>query len=326
MAEEALSRHRGTRHAYIRHVSNAEREILDILQNFEPQNEESVTVLESLRDGLTDKLVKIKAIDDSILALLDQKESEKELDDIIPRDDKVRLTLTKLERNFKKLIESSLVHSSSISNGHKQNDVKFARQKLSSKSSTEMSQIGLAFGTRYDSAIHPKQNISDIDKFMNLKSCLCDSTNSVISGLTLTSENYKEAIDLLRQRSANPQVLISAHMKKFVSLNNVKIVHDVKGLRKLFDTVESSIRNLKTLKVELNLYGSLLVPLLNAKLPKELSLQIARNFEDDVWPLEDMMKVLKNEIQAKERLLPVGTSFDLLILTGKNCVLFNSVR
>ena len=115
-------------------------------------------------------------------------------------------------------------------------------------------------------------------------------------------------------------------MKKFVSLNNVKSVHDVKGLRKLFDTVESSIRNLKTLKVELNLYGSLLVPLLNAKLPKELSLQIARNFEDDVWPLEDMMKVLKNEIQAKERLLPVGTSFDLLILTGKNCVLFNSVR
>ena len=326
MAEEALSRHRGTRHAYIRHVSNAERKILDILQNFEPQNEESVTVLESLRDGLTDKLVKIKAIDDSILALLDQKESEKELDDIITRDDKLRLTLTKLERNFTRLIESSLVHSSSISNGHKQNDVKFACQNLPSKSSTGMSQIGLAFGTRYDSAIHPKQNISDIDKFTNLKSCLCDSTNSVISGLTLTSENYKEAIDLLRQRYANPQVLISAHMKKFVSLNNVKIVHDVKGLRKLFDTVESSIRNLKTLKVELNLYGSLLVTLLNAKLPKELSLQIARNFEDDVWPLEDMMKVLKNEIQAKERSLPVGTSFDLLILTGKNCVLFNSVR
>ena len=81
MAEEALSRHRGTRQVYIRHVSNAEREILDILQNFEPENEESVTVLESLRDGLADKLVKIKAIDESILALLDQNESKKELND-----------------------------------------------------------------------------------------------------------------------------------------------------------------------------------------------------------------------------------------------------
>ena len=102
MAEEAPGRYRGTRQIYIRHVSNAEREILDILQNFEPENEESVIVLESLRDGLTEKLAKIKAIDDSILALIYQKESEKELDDMISRDDKVRLTLTKLERNLKK--------------------------------------------------------------------------------------------------------------------------------------------------------------------------------------------------------------------------------
>ena len=107
-----------------------------------------------------------------------------------------------------------------------------------------------SFWDQYDSAIHQKQNISDIDKFTYLKSFLRDSADSVISGLTLTSENYKEAIDLLRQRYPNPQVLTSAHMKKFVSLNNVKSFHDVKGLRKLFDTVESSIRNLKTLKVE----------------------------------------------------------------------------
>ena len=97
MAEEALGRHRETHQFYIRHVSNAECEILDILQNFELENEESVTVLESLRDGFTNKLVKIKAIDDSILALLDWKESEKELDDIITRDDTLRLTLIKLE-------------------------------------------------------------------------------------------------------------------------------------------------------------------------------------------------------------------------------------
>ena len=88
-------------------------------------------------------------------------------------------------------------------------------------------------------------------------------------------------------------------MKKFLSLNNVKSVHDVKGLRKLFDTVESSIRNLKTLNREVNSYGSLLVPLLNATLPRELSLQIARKFEDDVCPLEDMMKVLKTKFKQR---------------------------
>ena len=55
----------------------------------------------------------------------------------------------------------------------------------------------------------------------------------------------------------------------------------------------------------------MLVLLLNAKLAKELSLQIARNFEGDSWVLEDMMRVLKNHIQAKERSLSVGTSFNL---------------
>ena len=67
----------------IRCFSNAKCRILEVLQNFEPENEESETVLELLRAWLTDKSDKIKAINDSILTLLDQNELEKELDDII---------------------------------------------------------------------------------------------------------------------------------------------------------------------------------------------------------------------------------------------------
>ena len=164
MSKEALGRHRGTLQVYIRHVTNAEREMLDILQNFEPENEESVTVLESLRDGITDKLVKTKAIEDSILALLDQKESEKELDDIITWEDKQNLS--KLERNLKKLnIGSSSFHSSSISNGHNQNDVKIRFPKLAIKKFNGDVTYWTSFWDQYDSAIHQKQNISEIDKF-----------------------------------------------------------------------------------------------------------------------------------------------------------------
>ena len=53
------------------------------------------------------------------------------MDDIITRDDKLRLTLTKLEQNFKKAnIRSSLVHYSPISNGDDQNNVKVRLPKL----------------------------------------------------------------------------------------------------------------------------------------------------------------------------------------------------
>ena len=70
------------------------------------------------------------------------------MDDIITRDDKLQLTLTKLEQNFKKLILGHLqfiLHQFQI--GIIKMMLKFACQNLQSKSSTGMSQIGLAFGT-----------------------------------------------------------------------------------------------------------------------------------------------------------------------------------
>ena len=45
--------------------------------------------------------------------------------------------------------------------------------------------------------------------------------------------------------------LISNYVKKLVSLNNVKSVHDIKGLRKLFQNAEFSMENSQTLKVNL---------------------------------------------------------------------------
>ena len=167
MAEEALDTHRKTRHVHIRHVSIAEREILDILQNFEPEKEESVIVLESLRDECTDKLVKIKAIDDSVLALLDQKESEKELDDIIAQDDKRRLTL----RNeiYKRLIlghHQFIHHQFQI--GITKIMLNFATQNLPSKRSTGMSQISLAFGTSMTLLFTKKKILVIL-----ISSCIC---------------------------------------------------------------------------------------------------------------------------------------------------------
>ena len=59
-------------------------------------------------------------------------------------------------------------------------------------------------------------------------------------------------------------------MQKFVSVLSVKNQNDAVGLRKLFDQVESSVRNLRLLKVEKNSYGSLLASLLNEKLVNDM--------------------------------------------------------
>ena len=47
-------------------------------------------------------------------------------------------------------------------------------------------------------------------------------------------------------------------MQQFVSLPVIKSVNGVKGLRKRYEKVESSVRNLKTLGVDPSSYGNLL--------------------------------------------------------------------
>ena len=105
-------------------------------------------------------------------------------------------------------IGSSSVHYSPVSNGYNQNDVKVRLPNFTINNLNGDVANWPSFWDHYDSAIHQKQIISGIDKFTYLKSYLFDSAYTVISALTLTSENYKKAIDLLRQRYANPQVLV----------------------------------------------------------------------------------------------------------------------
>ena len=67
------------------------------------------------------------------------------------------------------------------------------------------------FWDQFESSIDSQENITDIDNFGYLRNLFCDSARETISGLTLTSENYKNAIKLLRYQFANPQVQVSAH-------------------------------------------------------------------------------------------------------------------
>ena len=84
------------------------------------------------------------------------------------------------------------------------------------------------------------------------------------------AENYNEAVELLKQRYGNTQALINAHIQVFVSLPVKKSIIDVKGLGKLNEKAENSVRNSKALEVDSSSYGNLLVSLINAKLPNEL--------------------------------------------------------
>ena len=96
---------------------------------------------------------------------------------------------------------------------------------------------------------------------------MCPSPYETISGLALTNQNHLEAVELLKQRYENSQVLINTYMEQFVKLDKIEKSNDVSKLRTFFNKIEITIRNLKSLGIETSSYGSLLIPVLTGKLP-----------------------------------------------------------
>jgi hypothetical protein len=80
------------------------------------------------------------------------------------------------------------------------------------------------FLDQYQVSVHNNVSISDIDKFNYLKGCLKGEAGAAISGLSLSSENYKEAVSILRDRFGNEQVLISAHMESLLKIDKIRSV------------------------------------------------------------------------------------------------------
>lgn len=160
------------------------------------------------------------------------------------------------------------------------------------------------FWDSFESAIDSSSGLTDIDKFNYLKSLLEKSAAEAVSGLTLTADNYKEAVLILKKRFGNKQQIISKHMDTLLKLEAVSSQHNLKGLRHLYDLVESQVRGLKSLGVESNSYGSLLFSVLLQKIPPELRLIMSRKITEDDWNLDALLKQLLWPENGKCHCLP----------------------
>ena len=70
-----LTRLKSNKQVYWRHKENMERRILNEIGTFSCENEEQITKLTGLKNGLLEKIDKVKEIDQKILDILPQEES-----------------------------------------------------------------------------------------------------------------------------------------------------------------------------------------------------------------------------------------------------------
>ena len=102
------------------------------------------------------------------------------------------------------------------------------------------------FWDQFGSTIHFKRNIRNIDKFSHLTLFLYKSAYDTISGLAPINQNCFDAVQLLKNRYGNTQLLINTYMKQFVQLDKVEKGNDIIRLRMFYNKVEITIRNPKS--------------------------------------------------------------------------------
>ena len=156
-----------------------------------------------------------------------------------------------------------------------------------------------SFWDSFDSAVNKNADLSSVDKFNYLHALLEGQTARAIQGLTLSETNYQAAVDILQERSGKTQQIISAHMDELLKVPTS--TWDKPGqLRIIYDKIKINVRGLESLGVTAEQYGSFLIPVIMSRLPAEVRLHVARVSTKDVWEINELLKVIQAEVEARE--------------------------
>ena len=124
---------------------------------------------------------------------------------------------------------------------------------------------------------------------------------AAVDGISLLEANYDGAVQILHDRFGNKQLLISTNMGKLINLPSFSANDSVDKLRDMYNKIETCIRNLKTLKVTIDQYGSVLVSLVMLKIPDDVCLVITRVVPlNEEWDTEKFLYIFRKEVESRE--------------------------
>jgi len=154
------------------------------------------------------------------------------------------------------------------------------------------------FWQSFDCAVHSNEGISKIHKLNYLLNVLEGKAHRAVAGLELKEENYDNAIKILKERFGNKQQIISSHMQALLKVQGLPN-EKVSQLRLIFDQINAHVRGLETLGVTAERYGSLLIPIIMSRMPSNITIQVARKIKEDIWPIDEILDFIKDEISRK---------------------------
>ena len=312
---EALNRKKNVRD---RHRSSGTRTIAQIYEVIESTTRagSDLTRLTECKLALEEKLTTVKQLDAEILDLVQEDELESEIEQADVFAERVQRAIIDANNaigvrevpatlpTVSGVRTSDTLHSSPPTPVVSTHSTKVKLPKLSLKKFNGDLTKWSTFWDCFESSVHGNSELSDVDKFNYLTRCWkVLLAAEAVSGLKLIAVNYSEAIVILKKRFGNKQQIITKHMEMLLHIEPVMSQYNIKGLQHLYDLVASQVRGLQGLGVPAESFGSLLSSVLMNKLPQDLRLIISREVKGDDWDLNELMKIIEGEVEARERAL-----------------------
>ena len=295
MAHE-LERLRAIRESTRAYAEKTQVEANEILKEF---NVDDYNTLKLKKHSLLERLENLAELDNAILDKIEVLEINDELTEASTFRDKINLTI--IEIDFVLDESQSGISRSTLSNRRNGPNVKLQPLKL--KDFTGEPREWQTFWDGFSSAVHENDDVAEINKFQYLVGLLKGDAALAVAGLPVRVGNYKKAVTILKNRYGQKQIVIASHMDALMKLPSCTETNDVRKLRELYDIIEANVRGLESLGVESEKYGSLLIPVLQPKLPLQIQIEISRKIGGEDWSLTKLLEILRTELEARERCL-----------------------
>ncbi|KHJ39855.1 hypothetical protein D918_10112 [Trichuris suis] len=92
-----------------------------------------------------------------------------------------------------------------------------------------------AFWDQFETAMHSRDDVSDVTRFVYLRAALAGNPLKAISGYSVTAANYPIVVQVLKNCFSKPRVIVERHILALVQIEGCES-ESTHHLRKLHDT------------------------------------------------------------------------------------------
>ena len=166
------------------------------------------------------------------------------------------------------------------------------------------------FWNRFKLAVHDKSNLSKATKLQYLLEHTSDTAKAPLRNLPINDEAYDYAISILHRRYGRRTPCINAHVHQLLSMPIIPEKSEPKILRSTADKMESHIRALQALNV--NLHGdvsAVLAPILFSRLPSDIQLTWTEFYREEEMTVFNVLEFLQRQVENRERSFEISSLY-----------------